>query len=263
MRARQPALHAGSIGAPDAWCPARAPLHRCAGRGRGQGEKERGTNAVPAPCAAWRLAASGRRAAGWLATASGEKAAAERGNTMSADPSISTRSASIALSGLQLAGSAAAAVYALENFSTVARRIQDFAFHFCFCAKQNGSERGFFPPILMAATAGIKDGDDVCKLFIFDTRLGQREDNEHEKVCGQPARRRRRACVLTGAFLRSCSITRRRQRSTSSWATSGCARVSSTSPARSARTSRAAPYTPTLCARCSGNRSQAYGWCWW
>ena len=42
----------------------------------------------------------------------------------------------------------------------------------------------------MAATAGIKDGDDVCKLFIFDTRLGQREDNEHEKVCGQPARRR-------------------------------------------------------------------------
>jgi hypothetical protein len=37
---------------------------------------------------------------------------------MSADPSISTRSASIALSGLQLAGSAAAAVYALENFST-------------------------------------------------------------------------------------------------------------------------------------------------
>ena len=41
---------------------------------------------------------------------------------------------------------------------------------------------------LMAATAGIKDGDDVCKLFIFDTRLGQREDNEHEKVCGPPAR---------------------------------------------------------------------------
>lgn len=139
MRARQPALHAGSIGAPDAWCPARAPLHRCAGRGRGQGEKERGTNAVPAPCAAWRLAASGRRAAGWLATASGEKAAAERGNTMSADPSISTRSASIALSGLQLAGSAAAAVYALENFST-GRKKNELEFrisHFTFVSARS------------------------------------------------------------------------------------------------------------------------------
>lgn len=81
--------------------------------GAGADKEKKGTNAVPAPCVAWRLAASGRRAAGWLATASGEKAAAGRGNTMSAVPSISTRSASIALSGLQLAGS-----YALEKFST-------------------------------------------------------------------------------------------------------------------------------------------------
>ena len=95
-------------------------------------EKRKGTNAVPAPCEAWRLAASGRRAAGWLATASGEKAAAGRGNTMSADPSISTRSASIALSGLQLAGSA----YALEIFSTGRKKILKMHFHFCFCAKQ-------------------------------------------------------------------------------------------------------------------------------
>jgi hypothetical protein len=25
-------------------------------------------------------------------------------------------------------------------------------------------------------------GDDVSKFFIFDTRLGQREENEHEKI---------------------------------------------------------------------------------
>ena len=93
-------------------------------------EKRKGTNAVPAPCEAWRLAASGRRAAGWLATASGEKAAAERGNTMSADPSISTRSASIALSGLQLDGSAA--VYALEIFSTGRKKKSAFRISLLF-----------------------------------------------------------------------------------------------------------------------------------
>jgi hypothetical protein len=29
---------------------------------------------------------------------------------------------------------------------------------------------------------GIRDGDDVSKLFIFDTRLGPTEETEHEKV---------------------------------------------------------------------------------
>jgi hypothetical protein len=32
------------------------------------------------------------------------------------------------------------------------------------------------------ATPGIRDGDDVSKLFIFDTRLGPTEETEHEKV---------------------------------------------------------------------------------
>jgi hypothetical protein len=30
--------------------------------------------------------------------------------------------------------------------------------------------------------AGGKDGDDVYKFFIFDTRLGPTEDTEHEKI---------------------------------------------------------------------------------
>ena len=53
---------------------------------------------------------------------------------MSADPSISTRSASIALSGLQLAGSAAAAVYmyALENFSTGRKKNSGFRISLLF-----------------------------------------------------------------------------------------------------------------------------------
>jgi hypothetical protein len=58
---------------------------------------------------------------------------------MSADPSISTRSASIALSGLQLAGSAAAAVYALENFST-GRKKNELEFrisHFTFVSARS------------------------------------------------------------------------------------------------------------------------------
>lgn len=32
------------------------------------------------------------------------------------------------------------------------------------------------------ATQGIRDGEDVSKLFIFDTRLGPTEETEHEKV---------------------------------------------------------------------------------
>ena len=51
---------------------------------------------------------------------------------MSADPSISIRSASIALSGLQLAGSAAAAVYALENFSTGRKKNSGFRISLLF-----------------------------------------------------------------------------------------------------------------------------------
>ena len=49
---------------------------------------------------------------------------------MSADPSISTRSASIALSGLQLGGSAA--VYALENFSTGRKKNSGFRISLLF-----------------------------------------------------------------------------------------------------------------------------------
>lgn len=41
----------------------------------------------------------------------------------------------------------------------------------------------------MAATPGIKDGDDVSKLFMFDTRLGPTEDTEHEKVRSDVVRR--------------------------------------------------------------------------
>ena len=47
---------------------------------------------------------------------------------MSADPSISTRSASIALSGLQLAASA----YALENFSTGRKKKSAFRISLLF-----------------------------------------------------------------------------------------------------------------------------------
>lgn len=120
--------------------------------GAGADKEKKGTNAVPAPCVAWRLAASGRRAAGWLATASGEKAAAGRGNTMSAVPSISTRSASIALSGLQLAGSP----MHLKNFRRDARRC--ISFHFCFCAKQKQGVESGFHCIPVQRAGGPSDG---------------------------------------------------------------------------------------------------------
>ena len=44
------------------------------------------------------------------------------------------------------------------------------------------------------ATPGIRDGDDVSKLFIFDTRLGPTEETEHEKV-----RARMRGCAARDA----------------------------------------------------------------
>ena len=51
----------------------------------------------------------------------------------------------------------------------------------------------------------MKDGDDVSKLFIFDTRLGPTEETEHEKVhCGwvscsrRPRETHRARCALRG-----------------------------------------------------------------
>jgi hypothetical protein len=44
----------------------------------------------------------------------------------------------------------------------------------------------FFLFLFLAASrkdmAVSNQGDDVSKFFIFDTRLGQREENEHEKI---------------------------------------------------------------------------------
>ena len=44
----------------------------------------------------------------------------------------------------------------------------------------------------MAATPGIRDGDDVSKFFMFDLRLGTTDATEHEKVCKERERERRR-----------------------------------------------------------------------
>jgi hypothetical protein len=56
----------------------------------------------------------------------------------------------------------------------------------------------------MAATPGIRDGDDVSKLFIFDTRLGPTEDTEHEKVRAGARHPRRIASFARARRRRPC-----------------------------------------------------------
>ena len=116
-----------------------------------------------------------------------------------------------------------------------------------------------------------KEGDDVSKFFIFDTRLGQREENEHEKILfyypASATLDQKQSdvglCVIDQC-LTQLNFTPLKHVALviMNMSPLAVARPSSTSREHSAPTSLVGRCTQTKCDRCSGNPSLVCGWCW-